>query len=1031
MHPLTLARIGIIDAADAVPMMAQRDLAYWPERHVRNKRRVHFRAANMGINDPTKPDYSRYAYAQRVAEGRSKELSHGCYYFYSIPLRRAQIAAAVGLQRIFRGWSYRMNEQKRVIHSDIENMRRAALDRARRHSEREITKLDSREGTEKIKWDAAIRLRQSKMMYSDIKITRAQLILLIMEERYQEYAAKINAKYNKKSRKRMRKLNSLKLKELAEFKATEDDEAARLLQRIASEKAARAAARAARAAALEAKKLAATPALLKSKPKPKPKDDGTPRTDGSGSKGGSKSESKSPRSAMRPSSAGSGRESGGGGGGGGSVSQESPDRQTARSGGVTQRSGAGGSQRDDSEWDDTGGGSQTSRSKSAARGATRDRSPSKGAIQDDIASVSSGMTDVNVEVSSVLSEPPPPPVEDMSLVPMSYVRGTIYENQFLDDENPEEEVESVRTADEIEEVRARRRLLLVVRVRASCCVYGWGCMRALACVTRLSVVQGLLMEQLAMEDEANFEARMAEIIVPDVDTETHFLEIFEQFDDDGEVGEWQDGAAVVPGELWQDPTGGDNEPLVPPSASPDEIAAFQVKHRVWGGRVPLLEEPFMAAVVPGNVRLSGEDKALAVRNAPITVYNGVTEEEIKKISRPDDTLTPAQMLQKILQSAPVDSKEDEVRPDAAAVMAIEQKAAGVTGSGRLGAASVVGGAAGASVGGSGRIAASPMPGVAAAGAPVAGPEGAAPVVGASAEAAAPTAIIGTSDAGVEAADAAAAAAADPAAAADAAPAIESKEAELAAAAAQVTAVLDEAMLQAQRDGVATQNERARGYIVGERQVVKEARLYSVLCTIPLPVLRRRLLQMCYGITERHVDDILRVFPSKRLLMRYVGRFPSREHLAEHLKTCFHVPAWHAGLFAARLIRMRRSDLESGIIERTASVLQWRHEAQLLPLVTPEFVSAVVVKHSSYADRASGEKGASAAGPTEVFRRRQLEEREWQQLDKNETEALISLRTAAQEKLLQARHEVCCWRVWCAACIKALCVCVRDSLKPRC
>ena len=483
------------------------------------------------------------------------------------------------------------------------------------------------------------------------------------------------------------------------------------------------------------------------------------------------------------------------------------------------------------------------------------------------------------------------------------------------------------------------------------------------------------MEQLAAEDGANFEARMAEMIVPDVNTETPFLEIFEQYEDDGEIGDWQRGAAAVPGDLWQVATGGPCEPLVPAGNTPAHIAAFEAKRRAWDGTVPALDEPFMAPVVTGNVRVAGEDKSLAVRNAPSTVYNGVTEEEVKKLGKLDDTLTPAQMLQKILATTPVDPGEDEVRPDAAIVIAAE-RAVGADAAPAAGAVTLV---------------SSPAP----AAAEAAGGAGEALVI--------------TAEAAAEAA-----------AAAEVAAALESAEAEQAAEAARVTSILDAAMVEAQRDGVAAQNERAHGYVVGERQNVRGSRIYTTLSLTLLPVLRRRLLQMCFGVTERHVDDILSSFPSKRLLMQYVGRFPSRDHLAEHLKTCFHVPPWHAGVFAARLIRMKRGDLESGIIERTASVLQWRHEAQLMPLATPEFVSAVVVKHASYADRATG--GATGGGPAEVFRRRQIEEKEWLQVDKAETEALVAERNAAYHRLTQARNDVRAWH--------CVCICVLSSTARR-
>jgi hypothetical protein len=45
-----------------------------------------------------------------------------------------------------------------------------------------------------------------------------------------------------------------------------------------------------------------------------------------------------------------------------------------------------------------------------------------------------------------------------------------------------------------------------------------------------------------------------------------------------------------------------------------------------------------------------------------------------------------------------------------------------------------------------------------------------------------------------------------------------------------------------------------------------------------------------------------------------------------VQTTFQVPPWHSVLLASRLITMLKTDLETGLVERTVSALQWRHEA---------------------------------------------------------------------------------------------------------
>ena len=66
------------------------------------------------------------------------------------------------------------------------------------------------------------------------------------------------------------------------------------------------------------------------------------------------------------------------------------------------------------------------------------------------------------------------------------------------------------------------------------------------------------------------------------------------------------------------------------------------------------------------------------------------------------------------------------------------------------------------------------------------------------------------------------------------------------------------------------------------------RLSDFRCVIYfLQSLRLRLQQMSSGATALKAAHMLRSFPSKRLLLRFVSSFPSREDLSLFLEVCLH------------------------------------------------------------------------------------------------------------------------------------------------
>lgn len=134
--------------------------------------------------------------------------------------------------------------------------------------------------------------------------------------------------------------------------------------------------------------------------------------------------------------------------------------------------------------------------------------------------------------------------------------------------------------------------------------------------------------------------------------------------------------------------------------------------------------------------------------------------------------------------------------------------------------------------------------------------------------------------------------------------------------------------------------RLRGLVAGETQATHDAREMLAHPAPPTEALRARLQRMSAGLTDLKVDRLLSEHPSKPLMLEWIGSFPSRQHLTAYLHEHYDIPLWHCPLLASRLIQMRRSDAEVGVMEGSIAVLQWRHEAAITVAATNELAATV-------------------------------------------------------------------------------------------
>ena len=165
---------------------------------------------------------------------------------------------------------------------------------------------------------------------------------------------------------------------------------------------------------------------------------------------------------------------------------------------------------------------------------------------------------------------------------------------------------------------------------------------------------------------------------------------------------------------------------------------------------------------------------------------------------------------------------------------------------------------------------------------------------------------------------------------------------------------------------------------------------------PLEALKKRLMNMSAGLTESKVGNMLAEHPSKRLLNQWISTFPSREHLSAYLVDHYDITLWHAPLLASRLLQMRRTDLEAGIIDTNISVLQWRHESRLAVVAKRELQAEVTHHVQAVKAKQRAREGGDDADMPPAER---AQKRELAALKKAEDDAEVKRRLLTERRAL--------------------------------
>ena len=196
MHSFALLTNNIVGPATCKYRLHYELIAYKPCLEPTHKSELHERAMNMGDDDPTRADYTKFI-KMKITSGSSNvvELDHGHLMNNVWHQHQVETDAVVKLQALFRSNRDRRIADEQAKRQAFEESRAQALEEMRREVQREYKKRESLPAAKRFKWDAQVRMKQAKLRTAGTNIPRNEVVLLMMEEAVTKASTEVEKRF--------------------------------------------------------------------------------------------------------------------------------------------------------------------------------------------------------------------------------------------------------------------------------------------------------------------------------------------------------------------------------------------------------------------------------------------------------------------------------------------------------------------------------------------------------------------------------------------------------------------------------------------------------------------------------------------------------------------------------------------------------------------------------------------------------------------------------------------------------------------
>jgi hypothetical protein len=159
---------------------------------------MHERALSMGINDPLKPDYTRFTRKPVKAKASDVvELTHGHLSNVKVLEETIRNNAATRIQAIIRAYIDRRAAEVESRKQAYHQAKLLAMKEMKEKILKEFQKREAMEGKVRMKWDAQVRMRQAKLRSSGQNLSRADVVMVMMEEAISRSRLEIEVRFQK------------------------------------------------------------------------------------------------------------------------------------------------------------------------------------------------------------------------------------------------------------------------------------------------------------------------------------------------------------------------------------------------------------------------------------------------------------------------------------------------------------------------------------------------------------------------------------------------------------------------------------------------------------------------------------------------------------------------------------------------------------------------------------------------------------------------------------------------------------------
>lgn len=198
MSPVALLTRGMVGPTVCKYRVHYEMLKFKPQLHPQQMQIIHERSMTMGVDDPLKPDYTKFlTKPKKKKKSNIEPLYHGYLSNPEFLDTRTRIEAVVLIQSVYRSYRERRVAELAARKQAFLEAKEVAMKEMRDKVVREFRKREASGGVGKMKWDAQVRMRQAKARVAGQSISRGDMVLVMMEETINKARDEIEAKFQK------------------------------------------------------------------------------------------------------------------------------------------------------------------------------------------------------------------------------------------------------------------------------------------------------------------------------------------------------------------------------------------------------------------------------------------------------------------------------------------------------------------------------------------------------------------------------------------------------------------------------------------------------------------------------------------------------------------------------------------------------------------------------------------------------------------------------------------------------------------